>query len=161
MKMIQESLINLTTKVTDNQDKQKQAMQQLEHRCNEKIQTSHDEQQNHLEQNNRTLLQQMHTDQATNINLLRSILEERENSIEKKINGNFQAILEKLNFDHASPTRKKLNQSSTNIGEENDEQMTEGNQVATPNHSPKLINPYIKTSSQRRSVETTLPTNLP
>jgi hypothetical protein len=79
--------------VTDNQDKQKQAMQQLEHRCNEKIQTSHDEQHTHLEQKNRALLQQMHTDQATNINLLRTILEERENFIEKKIMITFKPSL--------------------------------------------------------------------
>jgi hypothetical protein len=79
--------------------------------------------------------------------------------MEQKMNENLQAILSKLNCSSISPTRKKSNQTPTNHQTEDDDLMTDSTTQECQEQRSTVINPYNKTSQQRRNVHTTLPTN--
>jgi hypothetical protein len=161
MKMIQESLNHLNNKVDENRENQHQEMALLETRCTQRITASSLEQQTKIQDISKTLLQQIQHDQTSNQILLRSILEERDSSMEQKMNENFQAILSKLNCNSISPTRKKSNQTPTTQQPEGDEIMHDSTVKDCHDRMSNVINPYHKNSQQRRNVTITLPTTSP
>jgi hypothetical protein len=157
MKMIQESLQHLTAKVEEDRLSQQRELKNLEERCNKRIQSLCDEQQTQLQDINHKLLQQIQQNQNSNLNILRSVLEERENSIEQKLNDNFQALISKLNCNSVSPIRKKPTTEYHNEDTSQDSTTTEISEHNINNKTNDIVNPYNKTL-QRRNVNNTLPT---
>jgi hypothetical protein len=136
-------------------------LQQLEVRCNQRIEHNNDENQTQINNMSQSLLHQMKQDQTSNRNLLRSIIADRDNSMEQKMNENLQAILSKLNGNAISPTRKKYNQAPNMEQEQQDSTMSENDTTTVTDPKNDFLNPYQKTAQQRRSVQNTLPTTVP
>jgi hypothetical protein len=161
IKLIQESLKMLTNQVTENKIDQHREMEQLETRCNQRIQTSSEEQLTRIQDTNQIFLQKMQQDQNSNISLLRSIIEDRESSMEKQMQANFQAILCKLNCSSISPTRKKSNPTPSSDDTHQDVPMSDNDSSDTNTNTTEIFNPYHKTAMQRRSGQNPLPAILP
>jgi hypothetical protein len=149
IQLIHDNLSSLTTIVGDNKSQHQNEMEQMENRFNTKLQVTCDDQQKQLLEISQTYIQKIQTEQKSNNSLLRTMLAEQENSIEQKLQENFQEMLTKLNTNSASPTRKKPSTSTipgTNpITDLQDTHMPDTLDHAPTNSNITLIpNPYHK-----------------
>jgi hypothetical protein len=92
------------------------------------------------------------------------MLTEREESLESKLQNQFELILSKLNNPHpTSPVRKKTTPSSSNEAPPPNHNQQPTIHPEAPqedynnNHNLPITNPYYQNTMRRRSVPNTLP----
>jgi hypothetical protein len=168
IKTINDTLHSIGQQVMTHKTNQSAEITQLETRFNTQIQAASDANLQKLETTNKRFLQEMHTEQTSSISIIRTMLEEREKSIEQKMTDNFETLLSKLNHFSSSPTRKKhtiakISDTTRRTCETDDASMHENDEctIHMPSTHQTIPNPYAKNTLQRRSSDQPLPTTAP
>jgi hypothetical protein len=161
---LKESTQAMTTQVNSSLREQKQTVESLELRCNQRCETITSSQHTQLQEFGKTLLTQIKDEQTAISSNIKIMRETQEYSLEQKMNRTLQSILSEIKIQptNQSHTQKKIAIHSTKevqtlstMDDHNNTQHPTETQMILDELIP-FTNPYNKSSIRRRSVHNTL-----
>jgi hypothetical protein len=156
------SIDSIDKRVTDTKNNTTKELEILDNKFNHRLENQQQEQQLAMQTLGESLIKQMQSEQSTTNLFLKTMLEQRENALEEKLQTHLQIILTSISPSTTSPSRKKQTLDSnihdTNI--ENQSQLT----IDTPfnpyrkTYDPNNTENFSTTNNIRRRSVNTLPT---